>query len=105
MLAARTKGRGHYDRALTPSQRAHQHRVLIYSAVLEQLALGGAPSTVVNLDVVCRQAGLGRNTVYGLFESVAGLASGCLDEAVSVLETQLEDPSFSNTPLEGVSAF
>jgi AcrR family transcriptional regulator len=81
-----------------------QQRLLIYHQALGQLGLATATVSGINLDIVCREAGVGRNTVYSLFENASGLISTCLNEAALACAQQLQDAAESNTPVEDVRA-
>lgn len=104
MQPARVAGRGHYDRGLSPSERVQQQRALIYNQTLALLALPSANVASLNLEIVCREAGVGRNTVYGLFESTSGLVARCLVEAAEACGRHLEQARELNTPVEDVRA-
>jgi AcrR family transcriptional regulator len=106
MNAVDAKGRGRYDRGLSPSERARRHRELIRDATLALLAAAQVGPPVVNIDELCAAVGIGRNTVYGLFESTTALARTCLEEALVSFTARVDGAQDAvNTPLEDVRAF
>lgn len=98
-------GRGQYDRTVTPSQRAHEQRALIYDTALALLGQPHAATPHVNLDELCRLTRLGRNTVYGLFESATLLPQRVLDEALQRLLESVQQPLPFDTPVNGLRSF
>jgi AcrR family transcriptional regulator len=76
--------------------------MLIRNTALEML--GTAPTPLVNVEELCRSTHLGRNTVYGLFESAAKLTASVLDEAEAELFRNLPSRGLQ-TPIEGLRAF
>lgn len=94
--------RGRYDRTLSPSERAKQHRAAIRSSALSLLA--SAPTPLVNVDELCRNTHLGRNTVYGLFETSSQLATVVLDEALAEFFQALQRREVS-TPIDDLRSF
>jgi AcrR family transcriptional regulator len=105
MGPAVAKGRGRYDRALSPSERARHHRTLIYDATLGLLCEPEAVPASANIDAVCALAGVGRNTVYGLFDNAGALTETCLDEALGTLASSLTTAAPLGTPIEDVRTF
>lgn len=76
--------------------------MLIRNTALSMLA--STPTALVNVDELCRSTHLGRNTVYGLFESAAKLSANVLDEAEAEFFQSLP-PRGLQTPIEGLRAF
>ncbi len=68
------------------------------------LACDSAPSKLT-LSALCSATGLGRNTIYGQFESVAAAERYVADQALASVTLELVSDTTAMTPLDAVSTF
>lgn len=104
-MVDRAPARGRYDRNASASERAHEQRQLILTAVAAILIEREPDAARLTVADVCERTGLARNTLYGHFEGIEAAVDAAIDGALLALAAPLHDHDDLLLPLEVVRTF